>query len=403
MNKRHRAALAAAGAATAAAAVLVAAPGATAATIRDELSNGSLYDAKTYAACDIRQLEAETAGGTLQVTITFRGKVREGATPTVSVDTRGGNGTQPEFAVRGDSVMTSGNSPRVVGRSSTSDSGRQVVVTIPLGAIGRPRRVGVQVWTCGEGAQDRAPGGHNFDGREMDAGPGRYLFATPAERVVEGSVDLICAASGRSCRRLPVEGTTVKAVGGSPRRTYLTTTDTRGRFALGVDRGIYTVTADDGFLRVRTGARRVDVTKRRTGSAAFEACGIKPGAQASAVTGGVWRGGNADCLNYFEIAWRPSSGALSVTWASAPICTGAGGNRVGTGKVLLKGQVVDPRYQGTNLVVGANEVGFFLPIQSAHSGNNVNGTLRANGGGVVNARYVEGLCTYAISRVALKR
>jgi hypothetical protein len=399
MSKRFRVALAAG----AAAAVLVGGSTATAATIRDELSNGSLYDAKSYAACDVRQVEAETAGGTLQVTISFRGRVGEHSSLTVAVDTRGGNGTQPEFAARDTSVLTYGNAPRVVGRSSTSRSGRQAVVTIPLAAIGRPRRVGVQVSTCGEGAQDRAPGGHNFDGRELDDAPGRYLFATPAERVVEGRVDLLCAASGRSCRRLAIEGATVTAVGGSPRRTYVTTTDARGTFALGVDRGIYNVTADDDFLRVRTGARRVDVTKRRTGSAAFEACGIKPGAQASAVTGGVWRGGNADCLNYFEIAWRPSSGALSVTWASAPICTGAGGNRVGTGKVLLKGQVVDPRYQGTNLVVGANDIGFFLPIQSVHSGNNVNGTLRANGGGVVNARYVEGLCTYAISRVPLKR
>lgn len=71
--------------------------------------------------------------------------------------------------------------------------------------------------------------------------------------------------------------------------------------------------------------------------------------------------------------------------------------------MLLRGQTVDPRNQGTNLVVGANDIGFFLPIQSVHSGNNVNGTLRADGGGIINARYVEGLCTYAISRVALKR
>ncbi|MDO8185160.1 carboxypeptidase-like regulatory domain-containing protein [Conexibacter sp. JD483] len=400
MKKRQQLALAT-GAAAAMVAVL--ASGATAAKVSDERSDGTIYDAKAYAACDVRELEAETAGGTLQVTVTVRGKVNPGASLTVSVDTRGGNGSEPEYVARGEALMTYSNTPRTVGRSTTSATGRQVVVTIPLAAIGRPRRVGVQVSTCGEAANDIAPGGDHFDGKGINDRPVfRYLFATPAERVVEGEVELLCAASGRSCRRLPVEGATVRAVGGSPRRTYETATDRRGQFSFGVDKGIYTVTAADDLLQVRGGARRVDVRRARSGAAAFTACGLKPAAQTSAVTGGVWRGGNADCLNYFEIAWRPSSG-VSVTWASAPICTGAGGNWVGPGKVLMKGIFLDPQAQGTNVVVGANDIQFHSPIQSVSSGNSVSGTLRANGSGVVTARYVEGLCTFGISRLPLKR
>jgi len=123
---------------------------------------------------------------------------------------------------------------------------------------------------------------------------------------------------------------------------------------------------------------------------------------AAAVGGGVWKGGNRDCLNYLEIAWRPSSG-VSISWVSIPVCTAVGGNHTGPAKTIRRGEFVDPSRQGENLVVGANEIGFFHPIFSVHSGNNVNGKLRADGSGTVSARYVEGLCTYSIANLRLKR
>lgn len=400
MNKRCCVTLATGAAAT----VLAVAGTASAATIRDEVSRGGSYDEEVYAACDVRSLTAERTARTLQVSVTFRGRVLGGSL-LLHINTRGGPASEPEFTTSGESVMTAGTSrPRQTGIAISSTRGKTVSITVPLSAVGSPRgSVGVQYQSCGEGATDIAPGNHYFDARSFDGKIAhRYLVATPAERVIDGNVALVCGSSGRSCRRLPVEGTRVRAVGGSPRQTYETITDNKGRFELGVDKGAYSVTADHDVLRVVTGARRVDVRSRRRGSAAFETCGVKPGARASAVTGGVWRGGNADCLNYFEIAWRPSSQALSISWVSMPVCTGAGGNWIGRGKALLNASYVDPRNQGTNLVVGA-DVAFFLPIQSVHSGNNVNGTLRANGTGIVNARYVEGLCTFSISRLALKR
>lgn len=400
MSKRQLAALMTGAAATA----LIGSAAATAATIRDERATGRLYDAKTYAACDVRQLTAERTARTLQVEAVYRARV-QGGSVLVHVNTKGGATSDPEYQVSGDSIMRVGSRSANTGTAAVTKQGATMSITIALSAIGNPRgAIGVQIQTCGEGATDVAPGGHYFDDTRYDGTIAhRYLVATPAERVIEGSVALVCASSGRSCRRLPVEGTRVRAVGGSPRRTYEAITDNRGRFELGVDKGAYSVTAEHEMLRVRTGARRVDVTSRRRGSAAFEACGIKPGARTSAVPGGVWRGGNEDCLNYIEISWRPSSGGLVVSWASAPVCTGVGGNRIGPGKVLVNGWTVDPRMQGTNLVVGADDIGFFLPIQSVHSGNNVNGTVRANGTGSVNARYVEGLCTYAISKLPMKR
>lgn len=403
MNMRQGAALAAS---VAAGVVVGVVPGASAATVRDELSRGTMYSAETYAACDVRSLEAEIAGRTLQVTIGFRAAKGEGSSLLIHVNTRGGIRSAPEFGVNSSQISPAGRGGApATERATTSYAGKQVTVTVPVAALGRVQGpIGVQVQTCGEGAVDVAPGGDYFDDREFSGDVDhRYLNATPAERVIDGRVDVVCAASGRACTRLPVAGTRVRAVGGSPRRTYETTTDTKGRFALGVEKGTYSVTAADDFLQVRTGARRVDVTKRKTGSAAFEACGVRPGAESSAMTGGDWKGGNRDCLNYFEISWRPSSQSLTLNWKSIPVCSGAGGKWAGPAKVLLRSVLVDPRVQGTNLLMKESEVAFHHPIQSVHSGNNVSGTLRENGSGTVTAKYVEGLCTFGISRLALKR
>ena len=234
-------------------------------------------------------------------------------------------------------------------------------------------------------------------------------FRTKVEREITGRVRLGCADRG-SCGILPVKGVRIRAESLGKGASYSATTDEAGRYELRVKKGRYRVGVPQKaeMLRVRTKARRVDVTKRKTGSADFEVCGIKGGtsglARMSAVTGGTWKGGNAECLNILEIGWRPSSSALSISWAGAPICSGAaGGNYVGDPKVLMKGRVIDPSQPGQNLVVGNAEVGFHYPVVSVHTGDSVNGSLRADGTGTVNAKYVAGLCTYQISHLALRR
>ncbi|MDO8208796.1 carboxypeptidase-like regulatory domain-containing protein [Conexibacter sp. CPCC 206217] len=370
--------------------------------VKDERSSGTGYDdPRIEARCDISSLEATIQGSTLQAIVTSRGEVGETGSAQLRINTTGGGSSAPEFVVGDDgSVSTPNGSATSRGAGTVTVVGRQMTFRVPLGLLGRAaKKLGVQAKTCGEGAVDVAPGPDYF-GR--DAEPVyRYLTAVPAERVIDGRVMLICASSGRMCRRLPVKGATVKAVGGSPKRTFTGETDEKGRFELGVEKGLYTVTADAGPLQLETRSKRVDVQRRRTGSAAFEGCGIGSSlAGTAAVNGGTWRGGNRDCLNYFEISWRPSSQALSISWKSMPVCTGAGGNWVGPAKLLLRSQLLDPGQAGHNLVVKPAEVGFLYPIYAPQNGNNVSGTLTA-AGGKVNARYVEGLCTYGISNLSL--
>lgn len=372
--------------------------------IRDELSTGSGYAADVEARCDIRTLAAERAGSSLQVTVGLRKAAGEYVNLYLHVNTKGSGRSEPEFVVNSEgSVGPPNRSPTGQGSVSKAQGGRQIVFQVPLRAIGSPRRIGVQAKTCGEGAVDIAPGRHYFGDRSWD-GTIDYSYLTPgvAERVIEGRVDLACAASRRQCRNLPVEGVEVTAVGGSPRRTFTGMTDARGRVSLGVKKGVYQVKADSDALRIKTRAQSVDVRQRRSGRAAFEACGLKGRASIAAVTGGVWKGGNEDCLNYFELSWRPSSQALSITWVSMPVCSGAGGKWVGPVKQLLHQRMVDPRMTGTNLVVSQAAVAFMYPINSVHSGNYVSGSL-SDPRGRVTGKYVEGLCTFGISNLAVKK
>jgi hypothetical protein len=378
--------------------------------IKDEPSSGSGYG-DSERRCDIRSLEATILGKTLQVTAGMRGDQGESTNVGLRINVAGGGRSNPEFfvdgsgqiqAVRGDG---DGGWDEAVdkGAGTVTIAGRQVTWRLPLALLGRvaPKQIGVQAKSCGEGAIDVAPGPHSF-GRDVDLAA-QYLTPVDADRVIDGRVSLVCASSGTSCRRLPVKGAEVTAVGGAPKRTFRGVTDERGRFELGVEKGLYTVTADAGPLRIDERSKRVDVQKRRSGSAAFEGCGIGSSlAGAAAVGGGTWRGGNRDCLNYVEVSWRPSSQALSISWKSIPVCSGAGGDWVGTAKVLLRSKALAPGQPGHNLVVKPAEVGFLYPIGSPTVGNNVGGTLTA-GGGKVNARYVEGLCTYGISNLKLAR
>lgn len=376
---------------------------ASAGSIKDERASGSLYPAASYARCDVLSLKAEKTRSTLVVTVGLRGKSPFGSSVTLHVNTKGGPASDPEYQVDSSGDVRRSGDFRSMGTAgiAISKSGKVVTIDVPLAAIGKPRgTVAVQVQTCGEGAVDIAPGKHHFDDRSYDGTiEHRYLTAAKAERTIRGTVMVRCAGK-KSCRRLAVKGAVVTAKGGG--RTFTGVSDQKGRYELAVKRGVYTVGAR-ADMRITTKAKRLNLRSKKSGTANFDACGLTPGAGASAVGGGVWKGGNRDCLNAFEISWRPSSSSLSISWVSIPVCTAVGGNYTGPAKILRRGELVDPSRQGENLVVGANEVGFFHPILSVHSGNNVNGKLKADGSGTVSARYVEGLCTYSIANLRLKR
>lgn len=381
---------------------------------RDERSTGT-GSPTLDARCDVLSVTAETGKRSLLVTVGMRGPDREFRNVMLNVNTKGGLRSRPEYFVAHDArvIKFTGvdrfghRTQESVGQGSVSQEKRGSVLrfTVPLALLDRPRSVAVQVQTCAEATTDIAPGKHYFGNPSWVNGIDyQYLRAVPARRVIEGRVMVRCAGVS-SCRRLPVKDALVTVSGEGAKRTAAT--DGKGRYELSVKPGAYTVAAKAGQLRVTTKSQRVDLTRRESARADFQACGLdrstRGTARLSAVTGGVWRGGNNECLNYLEITWRPSMTALIINWVSAPICTAVGGNYVGEPKLLLKGRTLDPSRQGENVVVKPDEVGFFYPINSVHSGNNVNGTLRANGTGNVHARYVEGLCTYAISNLALKR
>lgn len=388
-------------AATLGAALLPASALAADGSIKDERASGSLYPASAYARCDIVSMSAEKTRRTLLVTLVMRGPSTFGSPAGLHVNTKGGPTSDPEFRIGQDGVVTDAKfKSRGSAGVALTKRGKVVSFSVPLALLGKPKRVAVQAQTCGEGAVDIAPGAHYFDDRTYDGTIAhRYLTAASADRTISGRVALECSGK-KSCRRLWVKGAAITAKAG--KRTFTGVSDEKGYYELAVKRGLYTVGAQSDSLRITTKPKRVDVKQRKSGRADFAACGLMPRAAASQVTGGVWRGGNRDCLNYLEVAWRPSTG-VSISWVSIPVCSAVGGNYTGEARALLRGSALNPAQQGANLVVKPDQIGFFYPIVSAHSGNNVNGTLRANGTGIVNARYVEGLCTYQIAKLPLKR
>lgn len=216
---------------------------------------------------------------------------------------------------------------------------------------------------------------------------------TTARRLIQGTVKLDCAKQ-RSCPRANgVEG--VKITAGKAKAT----TTAGGHYLMKVAKGVHTVRANAGAFRITTKPRRVDLRKRTTAKANFKGCGLNGRATLSAVGGGTWKGGNKDCLNAFEISWRGSARALSVSWVSMPRCA----TGIGKPREMVRGGFVDVAKPGHNLIVEPNKVSFMYPLGAPQEPNNVHGELLADGTGSVTANAHFGECTYGISNLAVER
>lgn len=131
---------------------------------------GKFYEPETYARCDIRKVKATVKRGSLLIKATHRGK-QASSSHRVSLNTRGGKRSDPEY------YMTSGGGltkvdpykfkPDAV-KVKLKDKKKSWQYKLPLRKIGRPKKTGFQVQTCGEGAVDIAPGKSYYDDTSWD-------------------------------------------------------------------------------------------------------------------------------------------------------------------------------------------------------------------------------------------
>lgn len=131
---------------------------------------GKLYDPKTYAACDIKQVKATVKGAQLVITVSTRGKQ---AFPNsyVNLNTKGSKRSAAEYQAQpsgGLVAIKGGNFDQAGARTKQKKGGKALRFEIALKKIGGPRKTGFQAQTCGEGAVDIAPGGNYFDDKSFD-------------------------------------------------------------------------------------------------------------------------------------------------------------------------------------------------------------------------------------------
>ncbi|CAN5639288.1 hypothetical protein BH10ACT11_BH10ACT11_04340 [soil metagenome] len=152
----------------------------------DERSTGKLYDAKTYARCDIRKLTATSKRGKLVLQLTFRGKTPKDYGPPIDsmyINTKGAKKSKPEYFFGGydkapvqkikgfnggfpdyDYDPDSGKA-----KYKGNQKGKGQQVKVGLGNFGKHlNKIGVQAQTCGEGAVDIAPGSDYFRDKNYD-------------------------------------------------------------------------------------------------------------------------------------------------------------------------------------------------------------------------------------------
>lgn len=128
-------------------------------TYRDERSTGT-GNAVVDAQCDILSVAAETGKRSLLVTVGMRGPTGTFRTVMFRVNTKGGLRSAPEYwvtstaeVIKYTGVNRLGHrTSESVGRGSVSQEkgGRVYRFRVPLALLGKPRRVAVQVQTCGE-------------------------------------------------------------------------------------------------------------------------------------------------------------------------------------------------------------------------------------------------------------
>lgn len=235
-------------------------------------------------------------------------------------------------------------------------------------------------WLLGDGTW-RAGG----DPGEAQAACGEYLtkakqaFGANAwvivtgenQRVITGKVRLSCSG-GTSCSIHDGIGG-IKVSAGSES----TTTDDDGRYKLGVGKGKYTVRAKGTHFRVTTKAQTVDLTKKKSATANFDACGAQS-AKAStraatlpAVTlSSQGAKGVKGCANRVTVRWSPPR-TLSFRWEAAPNC---GGRYYDKDWGLLE-RTID---QATDVLkANADSVQFSVPGQPGYF---LGGTIKAKSG-----------------------
>ncbi len=137
------------------------------AVVKDGRDSGKLYDASTYAACDIREVKAQVKRRkTLIVKTTVRGK-QDFPNVTLFLNVSGSKHSDPEFTVYQESTTKNGKNPKDVKNAATvklQNHGHSIRYDVKLKKVGRPKnKVGFQAKTCGEGAVDIAPGKNYFD------------------------------------------------------------------------------------------------------------------------------------------------------------------------------------------------------------------------------------------------
>lgn len=379
-------------------------------TYKDERSTGSPYGSKIDAISDIASLSAEKDGSSIDVVIKKRAgaPADSGGSLIVHINTVGGPTSDPEFVVNGESVSRAGSGEQAgKAKVTRGDGGKTIGFSIPIKALSSPASVAIQVESGGEGAVDIAPGG-DFFGRNPEVEKNRrYLKVFTADRIISGSVDIDCEGA-TTCKRTSLANAGVKAVGGSPRKTYEGVTDDQGAFEFGVEKGTYSVRAMSENFIIKTRPQSANLTKKKKARADFKACGQKAPALAimSALPATTLKG--SDCTNKVALTWTPPN-TLAVKWESILVC---GGKTYDTPWRKLEQAVVPSTTPGgTRIVVSSDKVEFFAPGRK--SGNSMSGTLLASSGtfsGTVASsekpypnKSADVPCFYSTRNLALKR
>ncbi len=126
------------------------------AVVSDPKDSGKLYDASSYAACDIREVKAQVKRRkTLVVKTTVRGTQKDFVNVTLFLNVSGSKHSDPEYTLYQDSDAA---------KAKLQDHGHSIRYDVKLKKVGNPKgKIGFQAKTCGEGAVDIAPGKNYFD------------------------------------------------------------------------------------------------------------------------------------------------------------------------------------------------------------------------------------------------
>ena len=131
---------------------------------------GKFYEPETYARCDIRKVKATVKRGSLLIKATHRGK-QASSSHRVSLNTKGSKKSDPEWFMTSSGGLTKVDPYKFKAdavKIKLKDKKKSWQYKLPLRKIGKPKKTGFQVQTCGEGAVDIAPGKSYYDDTSFD-------------------------------------------------------------------------------------------------------------------------------------------------------------------------------------------------------------------------------------------